>query len=361
MFNVVDPFTRTPGIAGKAYIDMHYKDIVINSFENPESSKYIYKIVGLRGSGKSVEYSQILGHFQKKDKWLVYSLSSAGNPIKTLISKLSKEPFIDNRLHSTTKNSEISSSGKIKIIEASGKVGVSYSSEENMNYYSDEATMAEMIGKVQKKKINILVGIDDISRTPEMVQFLSIWGSLLLEGYRNIYLVCTGLYQNIEEFTEDKNLTFFKRSDSVEIKSLNQYDTAYMYQKLLNIDEKEAVELSRFVKGYAYAYQVMGSLYFNKNVDQKMEDLIPSFRHIIFKDSYDLIWKTLTEAEKNLVRIIVNTESKKVSDIKEKMENPNSYSVLRSRLENKHILSTSEWGKVRIDLPEFKEFVNLWG
>ena len=44
--------------------------------------------------------------FQRKDKWLVYPLSSAGNPIKTLISKLSKEPFIDNRLHSTTKNSE---------------------------------------------------------------------------------------------------------------------------------------------------------------------------------------------------------------------------------------------------------------
>lgn len=230
IFNVVDPFTRTPEIAGKAYIDMHYKDIVINSFENPESSKYI-KIVGLRGSGKSVEYNQILGHFQRKDKWLVYPLSSAGNPIKTLISKLSKEPFIDNGLHSTTKNSEISSSGKIKIIEASGKVGVSYSSEENMNYYSDEATMAEMIGKVQKKKINILVGIDDISRTQEMVQFLSIWGSLLLEGYRNIYLVCTGLYQNIEEITEDKNLTFFKRSDSVEIKSLNQYDNCIYVSK----------------------------------------------------------------------------------------------------------------------------------
>ena len=41
MFNVADPLTRTPEIAGKAYIDMHYKDIVINIFENPESSKYI--------------------------------------------------------------------------------------------------------------------------------------------------------------------------------------------------------------------------------------------------------------------------------------------------------------------------------
>ncbi len=93
-----------------------------------------------------------------------------------------------------------------------------------------------------------------------------------------------------------------------------------MYQKLLNIDEKEAAKLSRFVKGYAYAYQVMGSLYFNKNDDHTMEDLISSFRHIIFKDSYDLIWKTLTEAEKNLVRIIINTESKKVSDITQQVQ-----------------------------------------
>ena len=64
-----------------------------------------------------------------------------------------------------------------------------------------------------------------------------------------------------------------------------------MYQKLLNIDEKEAVELSRFVKGYAYAYQVMGSLYFNKNDDQTMEDLIPFFRHIISQQVQKLCTK----------------------------------------------------------------------
>ena len=54
MFNVVNPFTRMSGIAGKAYIDMHYKDIVINSFENPESSKYIYK----RGNCKTRKLPQ---------------------------------------------------------------------------------------------------------------------------------------------------------------------------------------------------------------------------------------------------------------------------------------------------------------
>ena len=97
-----DSFTRTPGVAGAAFIDMHYADEIIESYENPESSKYIYKIVGLRGSGKSVEYRKIINSMEKKDNWLVYTLSSAGDPVSTLISKLSREPFIDDRRLITT-------------------------------------------------------------------------------------------------------------------------------------------------------------------------------------------------------------------------------------------------------------------
>ena len=42
----IDPFTRTPGIAGAAFIDMHYADTIIENFSSELSSKYIYKIVG---------------------------------------------------------------------------------------------------------------------------------------------------------------------------------------------------------------------------------------------------------------------------------------------------------------------------
>ena len=66
MFNVVDPFTRTPGIAGKAYIDMHYKDIVINSFENPESSKYIYKYSRIKRFWKICRVQSNTWPFSKK-------------------------------------------------------------------------------------------------------------------------------------------------------------------------------------------------------------------------------------------------------------------------------------------------------
>ena len=50
----ISPFTMTPGIAGNALIETHYADEIIANFESSESYKYVYKIVGLRGSGKSV-------------------------------------------------------------------------------------------------------------------------------------------------------------------------------------------------------------------------------------------------------------------------------------------------------------------
>ena len=55
-----DPFTRTPGIAGRAYIDNGIADEIIKCFLDEESAKFVFKITGLRGSGKSVEYGRII-------------------------------------------------------------------------------------------------------------------------------------------------------------------------------------------------------------------------------------------------------------------------------------------------------------
>ena len=88
-----DPFTRTPGVAGKAYIDNGIADEIINNFCNDDSAKYVYKITGLRGSGKSVEYGRVLRALKEKKDWLVYPLASTGDAVKTLIAKLSMENF----------------------------------------------------------------------------------------------------------------------------------------------------------------------------------------------------------------------------------------------------------------------------
>ena len=75
---------------------------------------------------------------------------------------------------------------------------------------------------------------------------------------------------------------------------------------------------------------------------------------------YDLIWSTLTNAEKELVKIIVNEDSGSVSGIKAKMHNPSSFASLRDRLIKKHLLASRERGSLHIVLPRFKEYVDLW-
>jgi len=355
-----NPFTRTPGVAGAAFIDMHYADEIIENFENDYSSKYVYKIVGLRGSGKSVEYRKIINSFSNKKKWLVYTLSSAGDPLSTLVSKLSKEKFIDDKVHSTSYSAGGSAETGTNFIKGSANLAVTRSSQNNSIYYSAEAELGEMIQKANNKGYKVLVGIDDIAKTPEMVKFLSIWGAMLLEDKKSIYFVCTGLAKNIEDFTDEPNLTFFKRSEPIETGPLNKFEIAAMYRELLGTDEEESVKLAKFTCGYAYAYQVLGSLYYDKKEKDSLKDIIPAFDKILFGDSYDLIWKSLTKAEQDFIRCIVESDSGKASDIKERMSRPKGYDSLRQRIRNKHLINTEERGYIKIDLPRFSEYVKLW-
>ncbi|SEL89169.1 hypothetical protein SAMN04487770_12010 [Butyrivibrio sp. ob235] len=356
----IDPFTRTPGIAGKAYIDNGIADEIIENFRSDDSAKYVYKITGLRGSGKSVEYSKVIRTLKEDKGWLVYPLSSSGDAVSTLISKLSMEKFINSKNITTAVSSSTSAKGNIAVVSGEESINVSRSYTENEHFYSEEATLTKMITIANEKKYKVLVGIDDISKTPEMVRLLSMIGSMQLEGLQ-IYLIVTGLSENIEDFSSEKNLTFFKRADSREIKGLNKFDIAYMYEKLLGIDSEEARRIESVSGEYAYAYQVLGSLYFSKKDDETLDDLIPDYERILFKDSYDLIWQSLTDGEKEVVRCLYKTKDGKAEDIKSQMKNAASYPVFRNRLINKHLVDGDSRGRLKIRLPRFDKFIEIWG
>ncbi len=355
-----DPFTRTPGIAGKAYIDNGIADEIISNFCSEESAKYVYKITGLRGSGKSVEYGKIIRTLKQEKDWLVYPLSASGEAVSTLISKMGMEKFIDSKSATTSVSSTTSVGGSAFVVSGNESVNIQKTISENEHFYSDEAMLTKMVATANEKKYKVLVGVDDIAKTPEMIKLLSIIGSMQLEGL-GIYLVVTGLSENIEDFSSEANLTFFKRADEREIKELNRFDIAYMYEKLLGIDTMEARRMEALTYGYAYAYQVLGSLYFSKAANESLEDIIPDFERILFRDSYDLIWKKLSKAEKELVRCILKSKDGSMESIKALMNNPSAYPVYRNRLMNKHLVDGDTRGYLKIRLPRFDKFIEIWG
>ncbi len=317
MIKKTDPFTRTPGIAGRAYIDNGIADEIINNFCDEESSKFVYKITGLRGSGKSVEYSKVIRTLKERKDWLVYTLSASGEAVSTLISRLSMEKFIDSKSSKTELTSTARVEGNILFAKGNESINIKKAFQNDEHFFSYEAMLSRLVSQANKKGYNILVGIDDISKTDEMVKLLSIIGSMILEGLK-IYLIVTGLTENIE-------------SD-------------------------EAKKLEEMTKGYAYAYQVLGSLYFGKQDTETIKDIIPDYERILFRDSYELIWKSLTLGERDMVRCIFKSENGKTDKIKAIMNNPSNYSMYRHRLINKHIVNADTRGYLTINLPYFDKY-----
>ncbi len=355
-----DPFTRTPGLAGRAYIDSGIADTIIEYLNDDFCEKHVFKITGVRGSGKSVEYSKVIQTMKKEKEWLVYSLAATGEAIRTLISKLSMESFIDSNQTTISINQNTQANGNLFVANIGGEIGIEKSISKNDHYYSQEATLLKMVEKANKKGFRILIGIDDISKTSEMVHLLSMVAAMMLEGC-NIYLIVTGLAENIEDFTSEKSLSFFKRADTFETKALNKYDIASQYERFLGIDAKCARDLELESLGYAYAYQVLGSLYFNKAPEDDLKSVLLDYEKILFRDSYDLIWKSLSESEKDLMRAMLKSTTFKTAHIKKQMNKANNYSALRGRLINKHIVDADTYGYLKFKLPHFDRFVEIWG
>lgn len=359
MKNGISPFTRTPGIAGNALIKTHFSDEIIMNFESNESFKYVYKIVGLRGSGKSVEYSIVMNHFRAQKKWLVYALSAGGDPLQTLISRLSEEHFIDDKVRNESFGTNASASGNIALVSANANINSSVSISDNEHYYSPENELRVMLRKAKQKGYKVLIGVDDIAKTDEMIRFLSTLGMILMEQDYDVRFICTGLSRNIADFVNVPHLSFFVRNESIKMKPLDNHEMTAKYRKLLGVTHDEAVALAQFTKGYAYGYQVLGELCFQMDKAQIDSDLEDAFDETI-GSQYDLLWSTLTDSEQKLVKIILDTESGQIAEIKSKMKKSSGFTSLRDRLLKKHILIAEKRGTVAIPLPRFKQYVDTW-
>lgn len=244
-------------------------------------------------------------------------------------------------------------------LSADASLNASVSISENEHYYSSENELRTMLKKAKQKGYRVLIGIDDIAKTEETVQFLSTLGMILMEPDYDVRFICTGLSKNIEDFVNVPHLSFFVRNESIKMKPLDKHEMTAKYRKLLGVTHDEAVALAAFTKGYAYGYQVLGELCFRQDksiIDSEIED---SFDEAM-GSQYDLLWANLTEGEQKLIKIILDTESGSVADIKSKMKNNSGFTSLRDRLLKKHMLISESRGTITVPLPRFKQYVENW-
>lgn len=348
-----NPFTTTfSKNPENSYIYTDRTKEILENFYYDNPSESVYKITGVRGSGKTVILAKIEEELRKeeyvKKGWLVFDINPSRDLLIQIASMLVKEGFGKK----TTKGKSLSISASF--LGTGGSVG--FFSEKDNAFFDIGVEIEEMLTLVQKKKKKILIGIDEVSKTKEMVQFASEFGKWLRANYP-VYLICTGLYENIMEVSNVKNLTFFRRAVTVKTEPLSFVRMSEMYRRLLKVDLGEGQEMAKITMGYAYAFQELGSLYFRKKNNEKLADLISELKSELYAYSYEKIWEELTEEDKFLVKLITEKKEYKREEVIKLMgEKAGNYSMYRDRLIKRGILESRQ-AYISFALPFFGEYI----
>ncbi len=342
-------FSKTPEYT---YIATRKTDEILENFSYENPSESVYKITGVRGSGKTVILAKIEEEFRdeknQKKGWLVLDLNSTRDMLGQIAAMLHKEGFgeSDVKSRSVTVSASVLGNGG----------GIGYSSEKEDPFFDIGVEVESMIQQVQKAGKKILIGIDEVSKTQEMIKFTSEYGRWLRAKYP-VYLVCTGLFENIQEVSNVKNLTFFRRATTIKTEPLNMVRMSEMYKKQLHVDADEARRMAKCTKGYAYAFQELGVLYFKKREFETLEDLIPDLKTELFTYSYEKIWEEMTETDRFLLSLLVEKEEYKREEVLDLMgDRAGNYSMYRDRLIKRGILESRQ-AYISLALPYFADYI----
>ncbi|MBR5969311.1 MAG: winged helix-turn-helix transcriptional regulator [Lachnospiraceae bacterium] len=318
-------------------------DEITEVFRSDTPSSNVYIITGVRGSGKTVTMALLMNNFRGRKDWITISLNPNSNLLQGLAANLYACPGM-------------------KTAFAKAKIGLSFGV--NAEIYTEEPAAAlevrikKMMDIIKKKKKKVLIAVDEASNSENMRAFAGAFQMFLYEGYP-VFMIMTGLYDNVRRLQDNKTLTFLYRAPRFELKPLGINAMANDYREVFLISEEEALEMARFTKGYSYAFQVAGYLKYKSR--QSLEKLIPEFDAVMEEYAYEKIWSELSERDREVIELLAKNGKMKVQDIiRETGMTSGSFSTYRRRLSRGGLISVEEYGYCEICLPRFGEIVRAW-
>lgn len=313
-------------------------------------------ISGIRGSGKTV----LMGYIRKKiaeyKNWITVDINPESDILRSLASSLYLIPSIKNLFV------------KAKLDFSILGIGVSVE-KANLVASNEEDAVKMMLDVLKREKKKILITIDEVTYNEDISKFSHAMSSYANVGY-DIYVLMTGLIENIKEIKNKKSLTFLYRAKVKELDNLNLLAISNNYKSTLGINEDEADVLARESKGYSLAFQALGYHYWNDicnhngiaQFDRVRDELYVTLSEL----SYEKIWEELSFQDKNVVsemcRIIERTGNNavKIDDIRNGLnKTSNTFNTYRKRLIEKGIVVSSQYGYLEFTLPGFGRFVKL--
>ena len=339
---MTNPFSLSFGKEPLSFIERGRQSReIIDGFSEENPSCQVYMITGVRGSGKTVMLTDIAKHFRKEKDWVVVDLSPERDLLRMLAANLSNQPdllamFREAKINLSFLGLGLEMDGVPPVTDVSVAV----------------TRMLERIGQKGKK---VLITIDEVSSNQTMREFVSLF-QIFMRQDLPVFLIMTGLYENIYELQNEKTLTFLYRAPKMELQPLNIGMIAAKYKEIFQLDEEEALQMAKETKGYPFAFQALGYLCWKNKT--KWTEILPEYSQYLEEYVYEKLWSELSSNDRKVLIAMVEAEDQKVSSIRAKAEkNSSSFGVYRDRLIKKGIIVAFEYGHLDFALPRFREFV----
>jgi hypothetical protein len=336
-----NPFSLT---FGKSPLEMIPRVVqqqeITDMFSSELINQQVYIITGLRGTGKTVLLNDIAKYYRNEKGWEVIELNSERDLLQSLASKLYgikgvKDTFVKAKV-------DISA------------LGIGVSAENTFQYGDIESAIAQMLDVIKSKKKRLLITIDEVVNSKNMRIFASAFQILVRQDYP-VFLLMTGLLQNITNLQDEKSLTFLYRAPKIQLGPLNISAIKEKYKQVFDLEDEEALNLARYTKGYPFAFQVLGYMYWN---NPSIDDIVMDYKLYLYDMVYDKIWSELSKKDKKVCVAIAASETGRIKEVRDKLNmTSNEFNPYNDRLKKKEILLKSERGYCEFVLPFFKEYV----
>ncbi|MBR0419937.1 MAG: ATP-binding protein [Erysipelotrichaceae bacterium] len=339
-----NPFSITFGIEPQNYIErIKESQKIISEFSAEIPSNCVYIITGLRGSGKTVLLSTIANYFMEDNDWIVVDPDPKDNILENVASEI-YETGKAKRLFTKT---EFNFSFK----------GLTFSIEGSEPVSTVNTLLKKMLNLIKSRGKRVLITIDEADNSKEMKLFIQAYQSLIRLKYP-VMLLMTGLYDNISKLQEDKSLTFLYRSPKIYLSPLNIASISSSYSFYLGVSNELAEKMARLTKGYAFAYQVLGYLFYENRKSKLDDDLLIKFDNYMAEYVYDKLYSELTVKEQEILKSFGSNEAVRIKELCDRSNYDIKYiSVYRDRLIKKGIIYSPSYGTLEFTLPRFWNFL----
>ena len=202
-----NPFTLSFGKKPLQYISrISQTNQIVETFRSENPANQLFMITGVRGSGKTVMMTNIVSEIKKDEEWLTVEL----NPTRDMLQSLAAKIYSMPQMNKIFVNAKLDFSA----------FGLGVSIENAAPVTDIENVLELMLENIKKHNKRLLISVDEVTNCEFVKVFVSSFQIFLRQDYP-IFLLMTGLFENIYDLQNDKALTFLYRAPKIMLEPLS--------------------------------------------------------------------------------------------------------------------------------------------